>query len=106
MLRRMGYRDFTIIVATGLWPVDLCATTPTRQTAHRVVATALAQLNGRIALRSCVQLRLPRAPVPARAKVTLLGEVLDVRRLASVMCSVRKQPRRPEPKRTHKVGCA
>ena len=42
----MGWRDFTCVVATRLWPVDLCATIPTRQTAHRAVATALGQLDG------------------------------------------------------------
>jgi len=55
---------------------------------------------------SATMIRPPQASVPARVKVPLPGEALDVGRLASVMCSVRKQPRRPEPKRTHKVGCA
>ena len=51
-------------------------------------------------------IRLPQAPVPARAKVFLLSDALGVGKPESARCSTDKRPRRRVPKRMHSLGCA
>ena len=55
---------------------------------------------------SATTIRLPQAPVPARAKVFLLSDALGVGKPESARCSTDKQPRRRAPKRMHSLGCA